>query len=397
MTTLTKPGQLAINGGLPVAEERILIHLPYMDESDFKAVEDTVRSTFVSGNGPRCMEFERKLAGFLGVKYVLFTNSCTTALDLAFKVKQFPAKAEVLVPNFTYTSSALGPLLNNLTVKLVDVNSDNGNIDVTKIEQAITEKTVAIVPVDYAGNPADMDEVMRLARKHNLYVVHDTAQSIGSLYKGQKTGTLAHVSTFSFHGTKNLTTGEGGALVTDDDEIAERAMYMREKGTDKQSFLVDNKDRGFYEYVDLGSSFVQSNLLGALGVAQLEKIDWMNAERARIAAFYKAGLKDVPGLDFLKLTEGATTNWHLFGILVPPKHRYWIMDALRAEGVMANVHYTPLHRNKFYRGMATDEEMEGSMRFFRRLLRLPIYPSLTSLQRARVVEAVEKVMSALPE
>ncbi|MCO6489008.1 MAG: DegT/DnrJ/EryC1/StrS family aminotransferase [Phaeodactylibacter sp.] len=397
MTTLTKTGQLAINGGPPVSEERIPIHLPYMDESDFKAVEDTVRSTFVSGNGPRCMEFERKLAEFLGVKYVLFTNSCTTALDLAFKVKQFPAKAEVLVPNFTYTSSALGPLLNNLTVKLVDVNADNGNIDVAKIEQAITERTVAIVPVDYAGNPADMDEVMRLARKHNLYVVHDTAQSIGSEYKGRKTGTLAHVSTFSFHGTKNLTTGEGGALVTDDGEIAERAMYMREKGTDKQSFLVDNKDRGFYEYVDLGSSFVQSNLLGALGIAQLEKIDWMNAERARIAAFYKAWLKDVPGLDFLKLTEGATTNWHLFGILVPPRHRYWIMDALRAEGVLANVHYTPLHRNKFYRGMATDEEMEGSMAFFRRLLRLPIYPSLTSLQRTRVVEAVKKVMSALPE
>ncbi|MCB0583026.1 MAG: DegT/DnrJ/EryC1/StrS family aminotransferase [Phaeodactylibacter sp.] len=397
MITLTKPGQLAINGGRPVAEERIPIHLPYMDESDFKAVEDTVRSTFVSGNGPKCMEFERKLAEFLGVKYVLFTNSCTTALDLAFKVKQFPAKAEVLVPNFTYTSSALGPLLNNLTVKLVDVNADNGNIDVAKIEQAITKNTVAIVPVDYAGNPADMDEVMRLARKHNLYVVHDTAQSIGSEYKGRKTGTLAHVSTFSFHGTKNLTTGEGGALVTDDDEIAERAMYMREKGTDKQSFLVDNKDRGFYEYVDLGSSFVQSNLLGALGIAQLEKIDWMNAERARIAAYYKAWLQDVPGLDFLKLTGGATTNWHLFGILVPPKHRYWIMDALRAEGVLANVHYTPLHRNKFYRGMATDEEMEGSMAFFRRLLRLPIYPSLTSLQRTRVVEAVKKVMSALPE
>lgn len=397
MITLTKPGQLAINGGRPVAEERIPIHLPYMDESDFKAVEDTVRSTFVSGNGPKCMEFERKLAEFLGVKYVLFTNSCTTALDLAFKVKQFPAKAEVLVPNFTYTSSALGPLLNNLTVKLVDVNADNGNIDVAKIEQAITKNTVAIVPVDYAGNPADMDEVMRLARKHNLYVVHDTAQSIGSEYKGRKTGTLAHVSTFSFHGTKNLTTGEGGALVTDDDEIAERAMYMREKGTDKQSFLVDNKDRGFYEYVDLGSSFVQSNLLGALGIAQLEKIDWMNAERARIAAYYKAELKDVPGLDFLKLTEGATTNWHLFGILVPPKHRYWIMDALRAEGVLANVHYTPLHRNKFYRGMATDEEMEGSMAFFRRLLRLPIYPSLSGVEREKVVESVVKVMGTLEQ
>ncbi len=395
-TTTLASGQLAIKGGEPVSADRILIHLPFMDEQDFEAVNTAVRSTFVSGNGPKCMEFEEKLSAYLGVKNVLFTNSCTTALDLAFKVKAFPAGSEVLVPNFTYTSSALGPLLNNLKIKLVDVYPDNGNIDVSKIEAAITDKTVAIVPVDYAGNPCEIEEVMRIARKHGLYVVHDAAQSIGSQYNGKKIGTFADVTTFSFHGTKNLTTGEGGAFVTDDDEIAERAKFMREKGTDKQSFLVDNKDRGFYEYVDLGSSFVQSNLLGALGIAQLDKLDWMNEERGRIAAFYKEGLADLPNLEFLRLTENAKTNWHLFGILVPPAHRYWIMDALRAEGVLSNVHYTPLHRNKYYKGMATDEEMQGSMEFFSRLLRIPIYPSLTEDQRSRIVEAVRKVMSALP-
>jgi dTDP-4-amino-4,6-dideoxygalactose transaminase len=397
METITlKDNRLAIDGGKPVSKERILIHRPYLDESDFSAVNETVRATFVSGNGPQCMEFERRLAKYLAVKHVLFTNSCTAALDLAFRVKSFPAGSEVLVPNFTYTSSALGPLLNNLKIKLVDVYPDNGNIDLSKIEAAITNKTVAIVPVDYAGNPADMDEVMRIAYKYGLYVVHDTAQSIGSAYKGRKTGTLAHVSTFSFHGTKNLTTGEGGAFVTDDDEIAERAEYMREKGTDKQSFLIDNRDRGFYEYVDIGHSYVQSNLLGALGISQLDKIDWMNAERARIAAFYKEQLSGIPGLDFLRVTEGARTNWHLFGILTPLEHKYWIMDALRAEGVMANVHYTPLHRNRFYLGMASDEDMPGSMQFFNRLLRLPIYPSLTKWEQERTVEAVFKVMSALP-
>ena len=395
MSTKTMTNTLAINREQTVCKDQILIHLPYLEETDFNAVDQVVRSTFVSGNGPKCMEFEQKLADYLGVKHVLFTNSCTTALDLAFKVKAFPAGSEVLVPNFTFTSTALGPLLNNLKIKLVDVDPDNGNIDVQKIEAAIGPKTVAIVPVDYAGNPADLDAVLQIARKYNLYLVHDTAQSIGSEYKGRKTGTLADVSTFSFHGTKNLTTGEGGAFVTNDDELAELAKFMREKGTDKQSFLVDNKDRGFYEYVDIGSSFVQSNLLGALGIAQLEKIDWMNAERARIATFYKEGLKDLPNLEFLKLTENSQTNWHLFGILVPPKHRYWIMDALRAEGVLSNVHYTPLHRNQFYKGMATDKDMEGSMRFFNRLLRLPIYPSLTQHQREMVVQAVLKVMQSL--
>ncbi|MBA7529197.1 dTDP-4-amino-4,6-dideoxygalactose transaminase [subsurface metagenome] len=385
---------LAINGGKPITKEPVLIHKPYLDESDFKAVDQAIRSTFVSGNGPACREFEKKLAEYLGVKYVFYTNSCTSALDLAFMVKTFPPGSEVLVPNFTYTSTGLGPLLNQLNIKLVDVDPENGNIDVSKIEQAITEKTVAIVPVDYAGNPADMDPILKIARKYKLYVVHDTAQSIGTEYKGKKTGTLAHVSTFSFHGTKNITTGEGGALVTDDDEIAKKVIFMREKGTDKQSFLVDNKDRGYYEYVSIGNSYVQSNILGAMGQSQLRKIDWMITKRLEIAKFYTDNLKKIPNIKLPKTTLGAKTNWHIYYILVPPEDKYWIMDALRAEGIMVNVHYTPLHRNKFYQALAKDEEMPGSMQFFGGLLRLPIYPSLTHDERTKVVEAIMKVMQA---
>jgi dTDP-4-amino-4,6-dideoxygalactose transaminase len=385
---------LAINGGIPVTKEPVIIHKPFLDEADFQMVNKVIRSTFISGNGPQCMDFEKKLSEYLGVKHVLFTNSCTTALDLAFRVKGFPAGSEVIVPDFTYTSSALGPLLNNLKIVLADVNPLNGNIDINKIEKLITKKTVAIVPVDYAGNPADMDPILGIAKKHNLYVVNDTAQSIGSVYKGKKSGTMADVATFSFHATKNLTTGEGGALVTDNDELAARTVFIREKGTNKQSFLVDNRTRGFYEYVDIGSSFVQSNLLGALGITQLEKIRHISEERRRIAEYYNQELSGIPGLDFLKITHDSQTNWHLFGILVSPEEKYWIMDALRAEGVMANVHYTPLHRNKFYNKLATDEEMTGAMHFYNRLLRLPIYPSLTIRERKWVVEAVKKVFGA---
>lgn len=385
---------LAINGGEPVSKETIVIHKPYLDEEDFQAVYETTKSTYVSGNGPACMEFEKRLANYLRVKHVFYTNSCTTALDLAFRAKDFPPGSEVLVPNFTYTSTALGALLNNLKVVLADVVPLNGNIDVEKIEALITSKTVAIAPVDYAGNPADMDPIMAIAQKHGLYVVHDSAQSIGAKYKGKKTGTQAHVSTFSFHGTKNLTTGEGGALVTDDDVIAERVIYMREKGTNKQSFLVDNKTRGFYEYVDIGSSYVQSNVLGALGITQLKKIDWMNEQRRKIAEYYKQELAGIPGLDFMKITHNSQPNWHIFGILVPAEHRYWIMDALRAEGVYANVHYTPLHRNQFYNHLGTDDDLPNSMKFFGRLLRLPIYPSLTEIEKKLVVEAVKKIFNA---
>lgn len=316
-------------------------------------------------------------------------------IDLAFRVKAFPAGREVLVPNFTYTSTALGPLLNGLKVKLIDVDPENGNIDPGNIEKAIGENTVAIAPVDYAGNPVDMDGIKLIAKKYGLYIVHDTAQSIGATYKGKKTGSLADVSTFSFHGTKNMTTGEGGALVTDDDQIAEKVKILREKGTNKHSFLTDNVTRGYYEYVDIGNSYVQSNINGALGVSQLEKLDWMNRERDRIAKLYLEELRDLPRIRFPKITEQAETNWHIFYILVPAEHKYWIMDALRAEGVHANVHYTPLHRNKFYQHLGTDEDFTNSMSFFDGLLRLPIYPSLTQEETECVVQAVYKVITKL--
>lgn len=391
----TNDKSLSINGGAPVSRETILIHKPYIDEKDSKAVYNTVKSTFVSGDGPACREFEKKLAEYLGIKHVLYTSSCTVALELAFRVKNFPEGSEVIIPNFTYTSTALGPLLNNLRIRLVDVNPENGNIDVNKIENAINNNSVAIAPVDYAGNPADMDKINEIAKKYNLYVVHDTAQSIGAEYKGKKTGTLADVSTFSFHGTKNLTTGEGGALVTNNDELAERIMILREKGTNKHSFLTDNITRGYYEYVDIGNSYVQSNILGALGITQLEKIDWMNAERAKIADYYIRELSFIQNIKLPKITDDAKTNWHLFYMLVPAEHKYWIMDALREEGVYSNVHYTPLHRNKFYSHLGNDEEFPGSMEFFGGLLRLPIYPSLTQWERECVVTAVKKVSMCL--
>lgn len=384
---------LAINGGNPLCQEKILIHKPFLEEEDVQAAADAVRSTFVSGDGPKCRVFEENLKSYLGVKHALFVNSATSALELAFRVKNFPVGSEVIIPNFTYTSSALGADYNNLKLVLADVYPDNGSLDVSKLEGYITHKTVAIVAVDYGGIPAEMDEIMAIANKHNLYVVHDTAQSVGSEYKGKKTGCQGHVATFSFHGTKNLTTGEGGAFVTDDDKIAERVKILREKGTDKYSFLTGNVDRGYYQYIDTGMSYVQSDINGAMGITQLAKLDRMNARRREIADLYLKELSGISGLDFMRLTEGSNHNWHLFGILVPPAEKYWIMDALRAEGVLSNVHYTPLHRNKFYQNLGTDDDFPGSMTFFNRLLRLPIYPLLTDEEAHNVVGAVKKVFS----
>lgn len=390
----TKNPKLAINGGEPISKEPIVIHKPYLKNDDREAIIKAFDSTFISGDGPLCREFEKVLAEYLGVKHALYMNSATTALELAFRAKEFPPGSEVIVPDFTYTSSALAPLYNDLIVVLCDVYPDNGSIDVSKLESYITDKTVAIVPVDYAGIPADMDEINRIAKKYGLYVVHDTAQSIGAEYRGKKTGTLADVSVFSFHGTKNITTGEGGAIMTDDDAMAEKIRILREKGTNKYSFLTDNLTRGYYEYVDIGNSYVQSNILGAMGVTQMHKIDEILRIRTEIAERYRRSLSGIEGLDFVRITEGAKSNWHILGILVPPDYRYWIMDALRAEGIYANVHYTPLHNNAFYKDYGTDEDFPGSVAFFKRLIRLPIYPDLSSDEVEKIIRSARKIFGA---
>lgn len=386
---------LAINGGKPVRKDFIIIHKPVIEEDDLKAISDTARTTFISGDGPACREFEKELGRYLGVKHVFFMVSCTAALDLAFMVKDFPPGSEVIVPNFTYTSTALGPILNNLKVKLVDVYNFNGNIDISKIEQAITKNTVAICPVDYAGNPAQMDEINRIAKKHGLYVVHDTAQSLGSIYKGKKTGNQADVSCFSFHGTKNMVTGEGGALVTNDDGIAERVKIARDKGTDKYTFISNPEKKGFYEYVSRGNSYVQSNILGALGLSQIKKVDRFNARRKEIADFYLDELKNIPNLRLPVTTRDAETNWHLFYLLVPAEYRLWMIDALKAEGIASNVHYNPLHRNRYYETLGNDEELMNSVLFYNSLVRIPIYPGLTDEETRDIVNAVKKIMTAI--
>ena len=159
--------------------------------------------------------------------------------------------------------------------------------------------------------------------------------------------------------------------------------------------MTDNVTRGYYQYVAKGSSYVQSNINGAMGVTQLARLEAMNAQRRAIAEYYLAELKGIDGLDFIQVTEGAEHNWHLFGLLVPPDRRFWIRDALRAEGIMANVHYTPLHRNAYYQHLGADEDFPGSMAFYNRLLRIPIYPSLSKGDQEKVVEAVHKVFATL--
>lgn len=390
-----KNPKLAINGGEPVSRTKIPLYKPTIEEDDIEAVKGAVASTFVSGDGPDCRTFEKELSEYLGAKYVFFTTNCTAALDLAFMIKNFPAGREVIVPNFTFTSTALAPILNNLKVKLVDVDPFSGNINVSKIEDVITSETIAIVPIDYAGYPCDMDELNSIAKRHNLYVVHDSAQSIGAEYKGKKTGTLADVTCFSFHGTKNLVVGEGGAIVTDNDEYAKKIVIMREKGTDKHTYLNDPLKKGYYEYVDKGNSYVQSNILAALGRSQLKKLDRLNLRRKKIAERYLNAFKEIEGITLRPEQKDIHGNWHLFNILVESEEKAFILEALSSEGIGVNIHYSPLHINSYYNRICDFDrnKLQGSIKFFNSLIRIPMYPLLTDNEVDLIILAIQKVFS----
>ncbi len=375
----------------------IPITMPDFNSDDRAAVANAVASTFVSGDGPQCRQFEAELAAYLGVKHAFFTTSCTAALDLSLMVLDFPPGSEVLVPNFTFTSTALAAILNNLNIRLVDVDPESGNILPGEIEKHITDQTVAIMPVDYAGNPADMDPISAIAAKNKLTVIQDSAQSFGATYRGKKIGGLADMSCFSFHATKNLVVGEGGALVTDNDDLAARIIIAREKGTDKHSYLSDTKKQGYYEYVAKGNSYVQSDILAALGRTQLRRIDAMNARRKQAAEYFISRFAKYEEVKLPKTTPGAQTNWHLFYLLVAPELKWPFIQGLKAKGVASNVHYTPLHINRYYREMnlGTDADFPGAMAFYRSLARVPMFSAMTDEQMEKIADATCATLDSL--
>lgn len=387
--------KLALESGSPIREKKLPLNAPYFDKEDEEAVAQTVRSGWVVGDGPKCREFEEAFAKYLGVKYALLTTSCTAALDLAFMSLGL-GEGEAIIPDYTFTSTGLAPILNGMNVRICDVEYKTANIDPQLVKKHINKKTKAIIPVDYAGHPCRIDEIIEIADHHGLVVVHDTAQSCGSKYKGELVGRQALVSCFSFHATKNLVTGEGGCLVTSDDKLAEKAYIMREKGTNKRSMVVSGQI-GYFEYQSKGNSYIQSNILGALALTQLKKLDWMNQKRREHARYLNEGLKDVEGIEIPYEARDVESNRAIYAIRVLNGNLLKVRDALRAEGVECNTHYHPLHINSYYRNMirCREEDFPNANEIYSTLLRLPMYPQLVRQDLDDVIAATKKVMQRI--
>jgi dTDP-4-amino-4,6-dideoxygalactose transaminase len=369
---------------------KIPFNKPFLTGNETKYIEEAVYSMKISGDGmftKKCHTFFEDKYGFLKC---LLTTSCTDALEMAAILIDIQPGDEVIMPSYTFVSTANAFVLRGANIVFADSLPDHPNMDASKIEVLITSKTKAIVPVHYGGVACDMDAIMSLAHKHKLYVIEDAAQAIDSFYKGKPLGGIGHLAAFSFHETKNIISGEGGMLVINDEQFAQRAEIIREKGTNRSQFYRGEVDK--YGWMDIGSSFLPSDIIAAFLFAQLENLDEIQNKRiAHWNSFYDK-LKPLADKNLFKLldcNEDKTNNGHLFALIMPNlEERTKLIDFMRNKGILAVFHYLSLHKSPFYQGKHDGRALENCDRFSDTLLRLPFYYELTELEIELICNAI---------
>lgn len=369
----------------------ISFNVPPLVGTELDYVKKAIENHKICGDGPFTKECNAWLANRFGAQKVLLTTSGTTALEMAALMCDLEPGDEVILPSFTFSSTATAFVLAGAKLVFVDVRPDTMNIDETKIEAAITDKTKAICAMHYAGVACEMDTIMDIARRHGLKVVEDAAQGVMSTYKGKALGTIGDFGCFSFHETKNYSMGEGGALLIRDPEYNERAEILREKGTNRAKFFRGQVDK--YTWVDYGSSYLPSEMNAAYLYAQLLEADRINNDRlASWNAYYEAfaPLEQAGKVELPALPEGCVHNAHMFWLkLHDLEERTAFIQHLKDNGVQTVFHYIPLHSApaglKF--GVFAGEDVYTTTES-ERLVRLPLYYGLTEADRNTVIETV---------
>lgn len=374
---------------------RIPSTVPYIGPEEEEAVKGALASGHLTGNGPICKRVQRQMQEMFDVKHVLLTPSCTLALEMAMLVLGIGPGDEVIMPSFTFVSTANCVVLRGAKPVFAEIKPDTLNIDPDDIRRRITSHTKAIIPMHYAGVGCDMDAIMEIAAEHSLYVVEDAAQGVGALYKGQYLGTIGDIGCYSFHGTKNITCGEGGTFLTNDDELARKAEIIHEKGTNRAAFIRGQVDK--YSWVSVGSSCVLSDLLAAVLEVQLARRAEIKARRKAVWEQYCEGLKPLAaeGKVILPIVPaGRESNYHIFFFRVADGDtRNAMLDGLRSKGIGATFHYIPLHSSPFGRGqLGCENGLPITEECSRTLVRLPIYPQLACDSLMLVCDAIAEVV-----
>jgi dTDP-4-amino-4,6-dideoxygalactose transaminase len=370
---------------------KIPFHVPLYDDQDAAALVSALQSGKIVGDGPLTIRVSEKLRLLLGVRHVLLTTSCTHALELAMMVLNLKDGDEVLVPSFTFVSTTNAILRERARCVFVEIRPDTLTMDVADLERRITDRSRAIIPVVYAGISPDMDDIMAVAQSRGICVVEDAAQGIAASYKGRPAGTTGNMGCFSFHETKNFSTGEGGAFVTNDEALARRAEIIREKGTNRKQFMLGLVDK--YTWVDTGSSFLPPDTMAALLESQLEKRERIQQRRREIHERYSAAFAPLAEKGRLTLPVIPTvvgSNYHIYHVLLESETvRNKALAYFHDRGIGTTFHYLPLHLSPVGRSMGYQEgDYPVTESVCSRLLRLPIYPSLTEEQHAAVISTM---------
>lgn len=371
---------------------KIGFNKPYLTGKEIDYIKEAVAMKMISGNGKftkKCQEFfERKY----NIKKALLTTSCTDALEMCALLLDIKEGDEVIIPSYTFVSTANAFVLRGAKIVFADSKADHPNIDETKIEALITPKTKAIVVVHYAGCACEMDEILRIAKKHNIFVIEDAAQAIDATYKDKPLGSLGHLATFSFHETKNIISGEGGLLAINDNQFIERSEIIWEKGTNRSSFFRGEIDK--YGWVDIGSSFLPSEIIAAFLWAQLENISDIQSKRTAIWKQYQAGLKTLAYKHYFKLPntpKNSSNNAHMFYIICENiEQRTKLIKHLKANGISAVFHYLSLHSSDYYKSKHDGRTLMMSDHYSDKLLRLPLFYDLTSNQVNFIIEKISE-------
>jgi len=390
--------QLAIHGGPPVRKT----FLPYghqsIDEADIQAVVDTLRSDWLT-TGPRVAEFEEAFAVRTGARHAVSFSSGTAALHAAAFTAGLEAGDEAITSPFTFVATSNCVLYQNAVPVFADVSPDTLNLDPDLAAARVTSRTRVILPVDYAGHPADLTPIMELAERQGLVVIEDASHALGAEYKGRPVGSVAHMTVFSFHPVKHITTGEGGMVTTGNPKFAETLRRFRNHGISSDARQRQSAGQWHYEMVLLGFNYRLTDIACALGIQQLKKLDANLLRRRQIAERYTAAFREIPELISPAVRDEVNPAWHLYPVRLDrgklKTDRGQVFQALRAENIGVNVHYIPVHRHPYYseRFGYRGGEYPVAEEAYDRLISLPMFHGMTDEDVDDVIRAVIKVVS----
>ena len=372
--------------------------IPYgrqtIEEDDIQAVVDVLRSDYLT-TGPKISEFEKMVADYVGAKYAVAISNGTSALHAACFAAGIQPGDEVITTPLTFAASSNCVLYCGGTPVFADVDPKTYNIDPEDIRRKITDKTKAIIAVHLAGQPCDMDEIHKIAKEHDLLVIEDGAHALGSVYKGKKVGTLSDMTTFSFHPVKPITTGEGGMIVTDNEEFYRKMMLFRSHGiTREENLMTRNDGPWFYQQLDLGYNYRITDIQCALGCSQMKKLDRFLARRKEIVARYNEAFADCENIITPYQLPETESGWHIYIVQVKNCDRRKVFEALREQGIAVNVHYIPVYMHPYYQEHGyKDVHCQNAEEIYSHIISLQLYTKLTVEEQEYVIETLKHVIN----